>query len=38
MQKEDGSWELCYEDGSMATIDLSGHDWTVVGQFVRVVG
>lgn len=37
-EKEGGGWELCYEDGSMATIDLSGHDWTVVGRFVRVVG
>lgn len=37
-EKEGGGWELRYEDGSMATIDLSGHDWTVVGRFVRVVG
>lgn len=36
-QKADCSWELCYEDGSMATIDLSGHDWAVVGRFVAVV-
>lgn len=37
-QKEDGSWELLYEDGSGAVIPLKDGDWEVKGHYVRVVG
>lgn len=36
-QKEDGSWELLYEDGSGAVIPLKDGDWEVKGHYVRVV-
>ena len=36
-QKEDGSWELLYEDGSSAVIPLKDGDWEVKGHYVRVV-
>lgn len=36
-QKEDGSWELLYEDGSQAKIELKDGDWEVKGHYVRVV-
>ena len=36
-QKEDGSWELLYEDGSGAVIPLKDGDWEVKGYYVRVV-
>ena len=37
-QKEDGSWELLYEDGSGAVIPLKDGDWEVKGHYVRVLG
>ena len=37
-QKEDGSWELLYEDGSGAVIPLKDGDWEVKGYYVRVLG
>ena len=36
-QKEDGAWELLYEDGSGAVIPLKDGDWEVKGHYVRVV-
>ena len=36
--KEDGSWELLYEDGSGAVIPLKDGDWEVKGHYVRVLG
>lgn len=36
-QKEDGAWELLYEDGSSAVIPLKDGDWEVKGHYVRVV-
>ena len=36
-QKEDGSWELLYEDGSSAVIPLKDGDWEVKGHYVKVV-
>lgn len=36
-QKEDGSWELLYEDGSGAVIPLKDGDWEVKGHYVKVV-
>ncbi len=36
-KKEDGSWELLYEDGSGAVIPLKDGDWEVKGHYVRVV-
>lgn len=37
-EKEGGSWELRYEDGSEAIIPLKDGEWEVIGWFVRVVG
>lgn len=37
-QKDDGTWELWYEDGSGAVIPLKDGEWEVIGWFVRVVG
>ena len=37
-QKEDGAWELLYEDGSGAVIPLKDGDWEVKGHYVRVLG
>ncbi|UTC63538.1 peptidase S24 [Treponema sp. OMZ 787] len=36
-QKEDGAWELLYEDGSSAVIPLKDGDWEVKGHYVRVL-
>lgn len=36
-EKEDGGWELRYEDGSGAIIPLKDGEWEVIGWFVRVV-
>ncbi|MEL3908047.1 MAG: S24 family peptidase [Treponemataceae bacterium] len=37
-QKDDGTWELWYEDGSGAVIPLKDGEWEVIGHYVRVVG
>lgn len=36
-QKEDGRWELLYEDGSRAKIELIDPDWAIQAKFIRVV-
>lgn len=36
-QKEDGRWELLYEDGSRAKIELIDPDWEIQAKFIRVV-
>ena len=36
-QKEDGKWELLYEDGSRAKIELIDPDWAIQAKFIRVV-
>lgn len=36
-QKDDGRWELLYEDGSRAKIELIDPDWAIQAKFIRVV-
>lgn len=36
-QRDDGRWELLYEDGSRAKIELIDPDWAIQAKFVRVV-
>ena len=36
-ERADGIWELLYEDGSGAKIELQEGDWAVKGKMVRVV-
>lgn len=36
-QRDDGRWELLYEDGSRAKIELIDPDWAIQAKFIRVV-
>lgn len=36
-QREDGRWELLYEDDSRAKIELIDPDWAIQAKFIRVV-